>query len=202
MMVRKPSLAPSCRARRPASASRRPSARSWRTSTSYSVATCSRGMISRCTGACGRTSWNATTWSSSCTFFAGISPRTILQKMQLASVLMSPLPLLFSPGRLFVEAGHALAPPHLLQRLLRAQAVARQHHQAVEPQVGDLAHEMGLVAALRREHHLGGLLADLLQHAVVTLREQLRGVGLLRIAALAGLDGVGDALQDVFHFFL
>ena len=53
---------------------------------SYSEATCTFGMIRKCTGATGRMSWNASTSSSSYTFFAGISPRTILQKMQFGSL--------------------------------------------------------------------------------------------------------------------
>src|SRR5579884_3242741 len=45
-------------------------------------------MTSRCTGACGLRSRNATTCSSRWTSCAGISPRAILQKMQSGSVVL------------------------------------------------------------------------------------------------------------------
>src|SRR6185295_12481487 len=80
------------------------------------------------------------------------------------------------------------------------EAVALEHDHAVEPQVGDLAHQVQAVAALGREHGLGRLLADFLQHRVVALREQLRDVGFRRIAAFALVDGMRDAFQDGFHF--
>src|SRR6266540_1660496 len=49
---------------------------------SFSVATCLRGTTSRCTGACGSMSSNATTSASWWTSFAGILPSTILQNRQ------------------------------------------------------------------------------------------------------------------------
>src|SRR4051812_44396140 len=50
---------------------------------------CSFGTIRKCTGAHGLMSWKTNTSSSSCTFFEGIFPSTILQKMQFGSVCMS-----------------------------------------------------------------------------------------------------------------
>src|SRR5438034_9483308 len=97
-------------------------------STSYSVGTCALGMMRKCTGACGRTSWNASTSSSSCSFFAAISPRTILQKIQLASLVML-------PRRFFVQPGNALAAVQLGEHVARSQAMAREQDHAVEPQI-------------------------------------------------------------------
>src|SRR5439155_16529616 len=57
--------------------------------TSSCVAITFLGMISTCTGACGRVSSNATHWSSSYTTFAGISLRAIFRKM-LSAIMTSP----------------------------------------------------------------------------------------------------------------
>ena len=96
------------------------------------------------------------------------------------------------------------APLHLGQHVGRPEAVAREHDHAVEPQVGDLAHQVQAIAALRGEHGLGRLLADLLQHRVFALREQLGDVGLGRVAVLALVDRARDALEYFclagFHF--
>src|SRR4029079_6528095 len=105
-MLRKPSAAPSLRASSPTRASILPSAWCCFMPASYRVGTCSLGMIRKWTGACGRTSSNAHTSASSCTFFAGISPRTILQKMQLGSEFISFAPL-FRPARKCPRAGAA-----------------------------------------------------------------------------------------------
>jgi hypothetical protein len=78
--------------------------------------------------------------------------------------------------------------------------MALEHDHAVEPQVGDLAHQVQAIVALCREDDLGRFLADLLQHRVVALREQFGNIGLGRVAVLALVDRVGDAFQDVFHF--
>src|SRR4030095_10594657 len=141
----------------------------WRMSASYRVGTCSLGMIRKCTGARGRTSWKARTCSSSWSFFAGMSPRTILQKMQLGSLTGS---LFMFSRRLLVESRDPLAAVQLGQHVAGSQAVAREEDHAVKPQVGGLAHEMQPVAALGREHRLRSLFADLLQHRVLALREQ------------------------------
>src|SRR5688572_28533391 len=114
---------------------------------SYRLGTWAFGITRKCTGACGRTSWNARMSSSSCSFFAGISPRTILQKMQSGSVFM------FS-RRFFVKAGNALAPVQLGEHVAGSEPVAREQDHAVEPQVGGFAHQMQAVAAFRREHRL------------------------------------------------
>jgi hypothetical protein len=54
--------------------------------TRSSDATCSRVTITTCTGACGLMSRNATQCSSSNTIVAGISRRTIRQKMQSSAI--------------------------------------------------------------------------------------------------------------------
>src|SRR4051812_29213080 len=162
MMLRKPSVAPSFRASSPASASIRPSAGWCRMSASYRVGTCAFGTMRKCTGACGRASWKARICSSSWTFFAATSPRTILQNMQLGSLVM------FSGG-LLVQPGDALAPMQLGEHVARAQAVAREQDHAVEPKVGNLAHQVQAIAVLCREHGFGRFLADLLEHAVFAL---------------------------------
>src|SRR4026209_1594962 len=190
MMLRKPSVAPSLRASSPASASILPSAWWCRMSASYRVGTCAFGTMRKCTGACGRTSWKARTSSSSWTFFAAISPRTILQNMQLGSLVM------FSGGFL-VQPGDAFAPVQLGEHVARAEAVPRQQNHAVEPQVGSLAHEVQAIAALCREHGFGRFLADLLEHAVFALRQELRHVRSLRVRRLAGFDERGDALEGL-----
>src|SRR5262245_36798245 len=191
-MQRKPSSAPALRASSPARASIRPSAWWWRMSASYSDGTCALGTIRKCTGARGCTSWNASTCSSSCTFLAGISPRTILQKMQLGSLTAS---LFMFSRRLLIESRDAFPPVQLGKHVARAQAVAREKDHAVEPQVGGLAHEMQPVAALRGEHRLGSLFSDLLQHRVFAIGEQPRHVRFRGIGAPALLDDGGDALQ-------
>src|SRR5688572_9587630 len=120
-------------------------------------------MMRKCTGARGRTSWNARMCSSSCNFFAGISPRTILQNTQLGSVVM------FS-RRLLIEPRNAFAPMQLRQHVAGPQAVAREEDHAVEPQVRGLAHEVEPVAALGGEQGLGGFFADLLEDRVLVIR--------------------------------
>ena len=97
--------------------------------------------------------------------------------MQFGSVI-------FSVAAFLVDARDAFAPLHLGEHVPRAEAVAREHDHAMEPEVGDLAHQVQAVAALCREHGFGRLFADLLQHRVVALREQSCDVGLRRIAAL------------------
>ena len=84
---------------------------------------------------------------------------------------------------------------HFRKHFRGSQAVAREHDHRVEPQVSGLAHQCKTVARLRREHRLGRLLADLLQHRVLALGEELRNVGLGGVAILALVDGRGDALQ-------
>src|SRR5688572_5428264 len=102
-------------------------------SASYRLGTWALGTIRKCTGACGRTSWKARTSSSSCTFFAGISPRTILQKMHLGSLTRAPLVL---SRRLLVEPRDALAPVQLGQHVAGPQPVAREQDHAMKPEVG------------------------------------------------------------------
>src|SRR5262245_37906611 len=193
-MVRKPSTAPSLRASSPASTSIRPSAWQWRMSASYRVGTCALGIIRKCTGARGCRSWKASTYSSSCTFFAGISPRTILQKMQLGSLTGS---LFMLSRRLFVEPRDALAPVQLGEHVARPEALAREQDHAVEPEIGDLAHEVQPLAPLRRAHRFGRFLADFLQHGVLVPRQAARHVRLGWIGASALLDDRSDALQGL-----
>src|SRR5262249_23242981 len=194
MMQRKPSPAPSLRASSPASASIRPSAWCWRMSASYRVGTCSFGMMRKWTGACGRTSWKASTCSSSCTFFAGISPRTILQKMQFGSFIGAPGVL---SRRLLVEPRDAFAAGQLGEARAGAQTMAREQDHAVEPEVGDFTHQVQLVAAFSGKHRLGGFFADLLQHGVFTLRKETRRIRFGRVGALALLDDRSDAFQGL-----
>src|SRR4029077_19575941 len=159
MMLRKPAVAPSLRASSPASASILSRAWRCRMPASYRVGTCAFGTMRKCTGACGRTSWKASTCSSSWTFFAAISPRTILQNMQSGSLVM------FSGGFL-VQPGDAFAPVQLGEHVAGPQTMPREQDHAVEPEVGDFTHQMQPVAALRGKHRLGGFFADLLQHRV------------------------------------
>jgi hypothetical protein len=72
----------------------------------------------------------------------------------------------------------------------------RQHDHAVEPQVGRFADDAVLCAVLGGHHRLGRLLADLLQDRIVAPREQARDVRGLGVAPLAGVDHVGQLLQD------
>jgi hypothetical protein len=65
----------------------------------------------------------------------------------------------------------------------------------MEPEVGELAHQVQLVARFRGEHGFGRLLADLLQHGVLVGPEQARDVGGLGVGAAAGFDHRGDTLQ-------
>src|SRR6185436_15105385 len=60
---------------------------------------CDFGTSRICTGACGRMSLKAITSSSSYTFFAGISPRTILQKMQFGSFCNELIAFSWRPSR-------------------------------------------------------------------------------------------------------
>src|SRR5678815_799264 len=151
-------------------------------------------MIRKCTGACGRASWKASTCSSSCTFFAGISPRTILQKMQFGSLTGSPVML---ARRLLVQSGDTLAAVQLGEHVARPQTMPREQDHAVKPEVGDLAYQMELVAALRGEHRFGRFLADLLQHGIFALRQEPRHIRSLRVRLLAGFDERGDALEGL-----
>ena len=103
----------------------------------------------KCTGATGWMSWNASTSSSSYTFLPGISPRTILQKMQLGSVAMPSYCIAARPPRppravasaaargLFGVPRRPLAARELGQHVGGRQAVPHKQHEAMEPEVGD-----------------------------------------------------------------
>src|SRR3954462_1136515 len=156
-------------------------------SASYRVGTCAFGTMRKCTGACGRTSWKARTCSSSWTLSAAISPRTILQNMQLGSLVM------FSGGFL-IQPGNAFAPVQLREDVARTEAVPGEQDHAVEPKVGNLAHEVQAITTFCREHGFGRFLADLLEHAVFALRHELRHIRSLRVRILARFDERGDAL--------
>jgi hypothetical protein len=89
------------------------------------------------------------------------------------------------------------------------QAVMRERDHAVEPEVRDLADQLGAIAAvvdvLGRHHDLGGLLADLLEEGVGALVQQARDiarVGVAPVGGLAAFDHAGQARQgvDCVHF--
>src|SRR6188768_657873 len=63
----------------------RPSRPAWLASTCAIDTMCCLGISRKCTGAQGWMSWKAKISSSSYTFFEGILPSAILQKMQLGS---------------------------------------------------------------------------------------------------------------------
>src|SRR6185503_15008540 len=171
MMVRKPSGEPCSRARRPETASIRPRIGASSGPASASEGMCFLGTIMKCTGACGAMSWKASMSSSSYTLRHGISPATILQKMQ------SGIRRLLAGTRgFFFEARAALAPLELREDIGDAHALRAEHHQAMEPEVRGLADHFLAPAGLCREHRLGGLLADLLQDRVESFRVQGRDV--------------------------
>ena len=158
---------------------------------------CSFGTASRCTGATGLMSWNARISSSSYTLRLGISPRTILQKMQF-SVLMGKWGWIQAFRAAFlVDARNAFAAPQLGQHVVGPETRVGEHDEAVEPQVGRLANEGEFITTLRGQDRLGRLLADLLEDRVLALREQGRDVGTARLGALAGLERLGNPGQHV-----
>ena len=85
------------------------------------------------------------------------------------------------------------------EHVRRPEAVAREHDHRVEPEVRCLAHQRKRVAALRGEHGFGRLLADFFQHRVLALGEELRDIGLRRVAAFTLVDGGGDAFQRLVN---
>ena len=156
--------------------------------TSYSVATCFFGMIRKCTGACGRMSWNASTSSSSYTFWrrdlaARRSCRRCSSDRCMRRSLVLRKPPLYRCGlgtarpasaaaRPSRRARRAFAPRQLGQHVGGPQAVAREQHRQWNHRSAISATMRAGVAVLRGHHRLGRLLADLLQDRVVALREQ------------------------------
>ena len=69
-------------------------------------------------------------------------------------------------------AGHAFPARQLAQHVRGPEAVAREQHEAVEPQIGDLGDQANFITVLRGHDRLGRFLADLLQDRVVALGEQ------------------------------
>ena len=108
----------------------------------------------------------------------GISPATILQKMQ-SSLLHHDS---FLRG-LFLDSRAALAPLELREHLRHRRCLPPEQHQAVEPEIGGLVDDAGALARLRGDHRLGGLLADLLEDGVESLGIELRHVGRRGIGA-------------------
>jgi hypothetical protein len=93
--------------------------------------------------------------------------------------------------REFLQARQPFAPREFGQHVGRLKAVGIQRHQAVEPQVGHLGHDLRALAVLAGHHQLGGFLADLLQHRIGALAQQPGDVALLGIAP-----GVGSPRGD------
>src|SRR5260370_11867815 len=62
---------------------------------------------------------------------------------------------------------------------------------------------MEFTTVLRGEQRLGRLLADLLEHGIVTFCKQARDVGVARIGVLAAVDDLRQPAQDVglYHGF-
>ena len=91
-----------------------------------------------------------------------------------------------------------------MQHVFGAQAVVRQRHQAVEPQVGHFADQLVWVAAVVEvfggHDHLGGLFANFLQKRVGAFVQQTRhiaGVGVAAVGRFAAFNHGGQAGQGV-----
>src|SRR5580698_1369030 len=134
-----------------------PSSICWRMSHSASEAICVFGITMKCTGARGWMSWKAKISSSSNTFRLGISPRTILQNRQLSmffppcadrSAFFGARALRITARGLLVDPRNAFAALEFHQHVVRSQAVAREHDQAVEPEVGEFVDQREPVAGL------------------------------------------------------
>src|SRR5690606_10437206 len=104
---------------------------------SCSETTWRRGISSKCTGAAGLMSWKATNSSSSWTFFEGISPRAILQKIQL-SLIGVPCSGCGAPC-FFFQARQAFPACQFGQHVFGPQIVVSQGDEAMKPYVGGLA---------------------------------------------------------------
>src|SRR5688572_24255712 len=192
MMVRKPSVEPCSRASRPAAASIRPRTGSSPGPASASDARCLFGTIMKCTGAWGAMSWKASMSSSSYTLPQGISPATILQKMQ--SVIQW---LLFRARGLLVDSRATLAPLELRQDVRDAHALRPEQDEAVEPEVRGLVDHLLPAPRLRREHRFGGFLAHFLEDRVEPFRVERRDVGRGRIRRTPLGDHALEAQKDV-----